>query len=116
LEWAFERGDRVFFFPDQHLGRNTALKMNIDPAQMPVWDPYQLELGGNTEAALEQSRVILWKGPLQRSPNVSPGARGSVSQQISRHQNPCASRMPSRSERHCGCLGQHRQDHSNGAR
>jgi quinolinate synthase len=62
LEWAFERGDRVFFFPDQHLGRNTALKMNIDPSQMPVWDPYQLELGGNTEAALEQSRVILWKG------------------------------------------------------
>lgn len=62
LEWAFERGDRVFFFPDQHLGRNTALKMNIDPSQMPVWDPYQLELGGNTEAALQQSRVILWKG------------------------------------------------------
>lgn len=62
LEWAFERGDRVFFFPDQHLGRNTALKMNIDPSQMPVWDPYQLELGGNTELALEQSRVILWKG------------------------------------------------------
>jgi quinolinate synthase len=62
LEWAFERGDRVFFFPDQHLGRNTALKMNIDVSQMPVWDPYQLELGGNTDAGLENSRVILWKG------------------------------------------------------
>ena len=62
LEWAFERGDRVFFFPDQHLGRNTALKMSITSEQMPTWDPYQLELGGNTEAALEQSRVILWKG------------------------------------------------------
>ncbi|MGV3484159.1 MAG: quinolinate synthase NadA [Planctomycetaceae bacterium] len=62
LHWAFERGDRVFFFPDQHLGRNTALQMGIEPAQMPVWDPYQLELGGNTEAAIEQSRVILWKG------------------------------------------------------
>jgi quinolinate synthase len=62
LEWAFRRGDRVFFFPDQHLGRNTALKMNIDPSQMPVWDPYQLELGGNTDATIEQSRVILWKG------------------------------------------------------
>jgi len=62
LDWAFERGDRVFFFPDQHLGRNTALKMNIDSAEMPVWDPYQLELGGNTEAAIKQSRVILWKG------------------------------------------------------
>ncbi len=62
LDWAFERGDRVFFFPDQHLGRNTALKMNIVPEQMPVWDPYQLELGGNTDAAIENSRVILWKG------------------------------------------------------
>jgi len=62
LEWSFERGDRVFFFPDQHLGRNTALKMGIEPTQMPVWDPYQLELGGNTDAGIENSRVILWKG------------------------------------------------------
>lgn len=62
LEWAFERGKRVFFFPDQHLGRNTALKMGIDVEQMPVWDPYAMELGGITESALENSRVILWKG------------------------------------------------------
>jgi quinolinate synthase len=62
LDWAFQRGERVFFFPDQHLGRNTALGMNISEDQMPVWDPYALELGGNTQAALEQSRVILWKG------------------------------------------------------
>ena len=62
LEWAFGRGDRVFFFPDQHLGRNTALAMDIPVEQMPVWDPYQLELGGNTDSAMENSRVILWKG------------------------------------------------------
>lgn len=62
LEWAFERGQRVFFFPDQHLGRNTALNMGIDVQQMPIWDPYALELGGMTEATLENSRVILWKG------------------------------------------------------
>ena len=62
LQWAFERGQRVFFFPDQHLGRNTALTMGITEDEMPVWDPYQLDLGGNTEAALEKSRVILWKG------------------------------------------------------
>ncbi|WP_372717542.1 quinolinate synthase NadA [Novipirellula sp.] len=62
LEWAYQRGDRVFFFPDQHLGRNTALSMGIGEDQMPVWDPYALELGGNTEAALEKSKVILWKG------------------------------------------------------
>lgn len=62
LEWAFERGDRVFFFPDQHLGRNTALKMGITEDQMPVWDPYELDLGGNEDHAIENSRVILWKG------------------------------------------------------
>ena len=62
IEWAFERGERVFFFPDQHLGRNTALGMGIDEPQMPVWDPYALELGDNTEQAIKDSRVILWKG------------------------------------------------------
>ena len=62
IEWAFERGERVFFFPDQHLGRNTALTMGIEESQMPVWDPYALELGGNSDQAIEQSRVILWKG------------------------------------------------------
>ena len=62
IEWAFERGQRVFFFPDQHLGRNTALKMGITNDQMPVWDPYNDELGGNTEAAIKDSKVVLWKG------------------------------------------------------
>ena len=62
LEWAFERGDRVFFFPDQHLGRNTSLGMGITEEEMPVWDPYELDLGGNDESAIESSRVILWKG------------------------------------------------------
>ncbi|MEM9644989.1 MAG: quinolinate synthase NadA [Planctomycetota bacterium] len=62
MEWAYERGDRVFFFPDQHLGRNTGLSMGISEKSMPVWDPYALELGGNTEAKLKDSSVILWKG------------------------------------------------------
>lgn len=62
LKWAFARRQRVFFFPDQHLGRNTALKMGIANAQMPVWDPHQDELGGNTPDAIRGSRVILWKG------------------------------------------------------
>ena len=62
LEWAFERGQRVFFFPDQHLGRNTALKMGITEEQMPVWDPYQLEMGGQTDHSIKNSKVILWKG------------------------------------------------------
>jgi quinolinate synthase len=62
IEWAFRRGDRVFFFPDQHLGRNTALKMGITNAQMPVWDPYSEDMGGNTEQQILDSRVVLWKG------------------------------------------------------
>ena len=62
LEWAFQRGQRVLFFPDQHLGRNTALKMGIRNEQMPVWDPFDDEFGGNTVEQLEQSRVVLWKG------------------------------------------------------
>ncbi|MCA9217210.1 MAG: quinolinate synthase NadA [Planctomycetales bacterium] len=62
LEWAFERGDRVLFFPDQHLGRNTSLGMGITNEQMPVWDPYADENGGNSEQQIRDSKVILWKG------------------------------------------------------
>lgn len=62
LEWSFAQRKRVFFFPDQHLGRNTSLKMGITNAEMPVWNPHDDTLGGNTEQAIKQSRVILWKG------------------------------------------------------
>lgn len=62
IQWAFQRGERVFFFPDQHLGRNTALKMGITNDQMPVWDPYADDLGGSTEQAIQDSKVVLWKG------------------------------------------------------
>ncbi len=62
LEWAFERTERVMFFPDQHLGRNTSLAMGLNNDVMPVWDPFADELGGNTEAELERSKVLLWKG------------------------------------------------------
>jgi quinolinate synthase len=62
LEWSFQRGKRVFFFPDQHLGRNTALTMGITEDQMPVWNPYAVDMGGNTDQQIHDSRVILWKG------------------------------------------------------
>jgi quinolinate synthase len=62
LEWSFARRRRVLFFPDQHLGRNTALAMGVPLGQMPVWDPHQDELGGNTAGAIRESRVILWRG------------------------------------------------------
>jgi quinolinate synthase len=62
LEWAFARRGRVLFFPDQHLGRNTARRMGVPLEQMPLWDPRKSELGGNTAAAIERSRVLLWRG------------------------------------------------------
>ena len=49
LEWAFERGQRVLFFPDQHLGRNTAKKMGVPLERMPMWNPRK-PLGGNDAA------------------------------------------------------------------
>jgi quinolinate synthase len=61
LEWAFQRAQRVLFFPDQHLGRNTAKALGVPLEQMPMWNPRK-ELGGNGEQALVDSRVILWHG------------------------------------------------------
>ena len=61
LDWSFQRRQRVLFFPDQHLGRNTARSMGIPLDQMPIWDP-RLPMGGNTEDAVEKSRVFLWRG------------------------------------------------------
>lgn len=61
LEWAFARGRRVLFFPDQHLGRNTAKAMGVPLEQMPMWNPRK-PLGGATEAELAEGRVILWHG------------------------------------------------------
>jgi quinolinate synthase len=62
LDWAFARRSRVLFFPDQHLGRNTARAMGVHLDQMPLWDPRGDELGGNSTEAICRSRVILWRG------------------------------------------------------
>ncbi|MFS2280174.1 quinolinate synthase NadA [Microbacterium sp. OR21] len=61
LEWAFARGRRVLFFPDQHLGRNTAKAMGVPLEQMPMWNPRR-PLGGSSATELQQGRVILWHG------------------------------------------------------
>jgi len=62
LQWAFERRSRVLFFPDQHLARNTARAMGIPLEQMPLWDPREGPLGGNTPEDLRGCRVLLWRG------------------------------------------------------
>ncbi|WP_336646026.1 quinolinate synthase NadA [Microbacterium sp. USHLN186] len=61
LEWAFARGRRVLFFPDQHLGRNTAKAMGVPLERMPLWNPHRA-LGGAGADELRESRVILWHG------------------------------------------------------
>jgi quinolinate synthase len=61
MRWAFEQGERVLFLPDEHLGRNTAVALGMEPGRMVVWDPAK-ELGGNDEQSLARARVILWKG------------------------------------------------------
>ncbi|MGJ4844111.1 quinolinate synthase NadA [Leifsonia sp. Le1] len=61
LTWAFERGQRVLFFPDQHLGRNTAKAMGVPVEQMPLWNPRK-PLGGTDADTLQDARVILWHG------------------------------------------------------
>ena len=61
FEWAFSKFSKVLFLPDQHLGRNTGVKMGIPVEDMLVWNPNK-QLGGHTEESLRKAKVILWQG------------------------------------------------------
>ena len=61
LRWGLARNPKVFFLPDQHLGRNTGYAMGIPLQEMVVWDPY-MPMGGQTADRLRSARIILWKG------------------------------------------------------
>ena len=61
LRWAFARGEKVLFLPDQHLGRNTAYKMGIPLDEMVVWDPNEI-YGGLDPDQVAKAKMILWKG------------------------------------------------------
>ena len=61
FEWAFARGEKILFLPDQHLGRNTGHAMGIPLNEMVIYDPWQIG-GGITPERLRAARVILWKG------------------------------------------------------
>ena len=61
LKWAFERGERILFLPDQHLGRNTAYKMGIPLDRMVVWNPHEI-FGGLDPEEVKRAKMILWKG------------------------------------------------------
>jgi quinolinate synthase len=60
FEWAFKKSERVFFLPDEHLGRNTALKYGIQPDEIAIWDPEKPD-GGEPENYAD-AKVILWRG------------------------------------------------------
>jgi quinolinate synthase len=61
LTWALARGDKVLFFPDQHLGRNTGYQLGFGADDMRVWNPKK-DLGGLTEADVKGATLLLWKG------------------------------------------------------
>ncbi|MDD5033180.1 MAG: quinolinate synthase NadA [Methylococcaceae bacterium] len=61
LEWSFARKEKVLFFPDQHLGRNTGYRMGIPLEEMVLWD-FTQPLGGLTPQQIERAKIILWKG------------------------------------------------------
>lgn len=61
LEWSFARREKILFFPDQHLGRNTAAKMGIPLDEMVVWD-FDQPFGGLSKAQVRNAKMILWKG------------------------------------------------------
>ena len=61
FDWCYERGEKIFFFPDEHLGRNTANKYGIPRDEIVLWDP-KLPYGGLEPEQIRKARVILWKG------------------------------------------------------
>ena len=61
LEWAFAQREKILFFPDQHLGRNTGYRMGIPLEEMVVWDP-ERPMGGLDESTIRRARMLLWKG------------------------------------------------------
>ncbi len=61
MQWSWNNREKILFFPDQHLGENTAVAMGVPDEDMIVWDP-ALPLGGQAPEAIEQARLILWKG------------------------------------------------------
>jgi len=61
LDWSFHQREKVLFFPDQHLGRNTGVTMDIPLDDMVVWD-YDQPMGGLSAVQIKRAKIILWKG------------------------------------------------------
>lgn len=61
ITWALNRGEKLLFFPDQHLGRNTCFKLGIGLDEMVVYNP-NMRFGGLTPEKIAKAKVILWYG------------------------------------------------------
>ncbi len=72
FEWAFARGRRILFLPDQHLGRNTGFSLGFALNEMSVWDPWVPE-GGLTRSVVERAQILLWKGHCSVHQRFLPG-------------------------------------------
>ena len=93
MNWAFARGEKILFLPDEHLGRNTGYRMGIPLDEMIVWDPFQV-LGGNSPEALRKARVILWKGYCSVHQRFTPRACGAGAAGFPRNSSDRASGVP----------------------
>lgn len=71
LRYALARRDKVFFFPDQHLGYNTGIKFGLKPEEMVIWD-FSRECGGLSAEEIERAKLILWKGHCHVHTNFTP--------------------------------------------
>jgi quinolinate synthase len=80
LEWAFARGEKILFLPDQHLGRNTAYKMGIPLDEMVVWDPHEI-FGGLDPDDVKRAKMILWKGHCSVHTRFSVGQIAGIRKQ-----------------------------------
>ena len=72
LRWVRDQGKKIFFLPDEHLGRNTAKSLGIARDRMILWDPTCDQFGGNDQSEIETAEVILWKGYCHVHTNFTP--------------------------------------------
>ncbi len=70
-KYGFSKREKLFFFPDQHLGFNTGIKYGLKPEDMVVWD-FSAENGGLTDDQLDKAKIILWKGHCHVHTNFTP--------------------------------------------
>ncbi|MEW5795360.1 MAG: quinolinate synthase NadA [Candidatus Zixiibacteriota bacterium] len=71
LQYAFERREKAFFFPDENLGMNTGRRMGLKSEEMIIWD-FSRESGGLTEEQIDRAKLILWKGHCHVHTNFTP--------------------------------------------